>query len=196
MIMFPEMKIVKPPDIHWNSFKLLYKDLEESFRWVHPNIEHLSVYSLRFYELFIRASTEFESLCKAEVTQRKLSKTNPKSYTIKDYYLLNDYFESKPSKISVGFIFAEPIFVKPLMQWETSHSLGWYKDYNQVKHNKAQHFSLATLSNVLHSIAALFIIIERCRLCTPGKLSFLEKESEYSKILSGDDWGVVIRKDY
>ncbi len=45
---------------------MLHNDLEESLRYVNPSAEHFKVYSLRFYELLIRASTEFESVSKEE----------------------------------------------------------------------------------------------------------------------------------
>ncbi len=190
------LKLIKSPSIYWNSFKLLYDDLEDSFRFVNPTEAHLTVYSLRFYELLIRASTEFESICKDKIEEYTLSTKKREDLNIKDYHLLNAHQENKPSRISIGYIFSEPLFVKPLENWSTSHSLDWYQDYNSVKHNRVKDFHLASLQNVLKSIAALFIIIERFDLCPKGHISYLEAEENLGIISSNDVWPVVMLKDY
>jgi len=187
---------IKSPSVYWSSFKLLYDDLEDSFRYVNPTNDHFKVYSLRFYELLIRASTEFESICKDKVEELKLSKKKREAFDIKDYYLLNAHFKNKPSGISIGFVFSDPLFVKPLEEWSRAHTLTWYKAYNTVKHNRAKDFHLANLENVLMSIAALFIIIERCGLCPRGNFAYLEASGTYGKISSNDVWPVVMRKEY
>ena len=188
--------LIKAPSIYWSSFKLLYDDLEDSFRFVNPTEDHLSVYSLRFYELLIRASTEFESICKDKVEEFNLSKKKRKDFDIKDYHLLNAHFDNKPSAISIGFVFSDPLFVKPLEGWKIDHSLDWYKAYNTVKHNRVKDFHLANLENVLKGMAALFIIIERCGLCPRGHFSYMEASNEYGKVSSNEVWPVVMRKDY
>ncbi|HRK54393.1 MAG TPA: hypothetical protein PK185_10805 [Cyclobacteriaceae bacterium] len=189
-------KTIKSPSIYWSSFKLLYDDLEDSFRFVNPTENHFTVYSLRFYELLIRASTEFESICKDKVEEFGLSTKKSRDYNIEDYYLLNAHFAGKPGRISIGYIFSEPLFVTPLEGWNSSHSLDWYTSYNSVKHNRVKDFHLASLENVLKSIAALFIIIECCELCPRGHFSYLEANENYGKISSNDVWPVVMRKDY
>jgi hypothetical protein len=189
-------KIIKPQSVYWNSFKMLYKDLEESFRFVNPSKEQLKVHSFRFYELLVRACTEFESLCKDKVSELKLSKNKSDDFNIIDFHLLNAHFENKPSRISVGFTFSDPLFVRPLEGWNASHSLGWYQAYNNVKHNRVGQFELANMENVLNSIAALFIIIERCKLCPDGNLSFYQSESGHQKAFCHDTWPVVLIKEY
>lgn len=61
---------------YWENFKLLLFDLEETFRYVQPIDEHMRVYSLRYYELLLRASTEFESACKDKLIELKLTTSN------------------------------------------------------------------------------------------------------------------------
>lgn len=188
--------IVKPPSIYWNSFKMLHNDLEESLRYVNPSAEHFKVYSLRFYELLIRASTEFESVCKERVAELKLSKSKSKDFTIKEYYLLNKHFENKLAKVSVGYLFPEPLFVNPLEQWKKSHQLDWYKSYNNVKHNRVANFHEANLENVLKSIGAFFIILDAFDICPPGGFSFLQSKNVNERIKSNEKWPLVLKKEY
>ena len=194
--MIPKPEMLSSPHPYWSSFKLLYDDLEESFRYVNPTKAHLKVYSLRFYEILIRACTEFESICKDIVIEHRLSKKESLNFNIYDYHLVNAYFEKKPSKLSVGYLFSEPLFVKPLDDWNNAPLLFWYSGYNTVKHNRVKEFEQANLENVLNSIAALFIIIERCGFCPPGKFSHFEATESYGKISGCDAWPVVIRKEY
>ena len=186
--------IINPPSIYWNSFSTLYSDLEESLRYVNPIKEHFNVYSLRFYELLIRASTEFESLCKEKVIELKLSKS--KELSIKDYYLLNNHFEKKLSKVSVGYLFPSPLFINPLEEWKKSHQLSWYKSYNNVKHNRVRNFQEANLENVLKSIGAFFIILDAFDICPLGDFSFLHSNGLTERIKSNEKWPVVLKKEY
>ncbi len=77
----------------WSALSTIYSDLEDTFRYTHPTIEHLNVYSLRYYELLLRAATEFESLCKSEIIRYKLSKKNMKDLNIVDFFKLEDYLK-------------------------------------------------------------------------------------------------------
>lgn len=193
--MFIKPNIVHSPSIYWESFKQLYSDLEESFRFVNPISDHFRVHSLRYYELLLRASTEFESLCKEMVINYKLSNSDPKDMRLKHFYLLNAHFKNRLSNFKVGFIFPTPIFITPLEEWSNAHSLTWYAAYNKVKHNKADQIVLANLENVLMSIAGLFVMIERCEICPRGDLSFIRFGDRSIKVISHDDWPVVLWKD-
>ena len=189
------LDIITPPSVYWNSFLLLYKDLEETFRFVTPTKEHFSVYSFRYYDLLLRAATEFESICKDKLVELKLSNKGSDAFNIIDYHLLNAHFQQKPSGIRVGFLFSDPLFVHPLENWSTTHSLPWYQQYNEVKHNRANLFKNANLSNVLDAIGALFIMIERSALCPKGKLAVMQS-SDAVLMRNHPEWPVIIQKLY
>jgi hypothetical protein len=46
---------------HWNYFRLLERDLEECFRYVAPAEAHFAVYSDRFAQIILLASSEIEN---------------------------------------------------------------------------------------------------------------------------------------
>src|ERR1700712_4904374 len=46
---------------HWNYFRLLERDLEESFRYVEPCPEHNQVYSDHFARIIVMACVEIEN---------------------------------------------------------------------------------------------------------------------------------------
>ncbi len=121
------IEFVKPPATHWLSFLTLYKDLEDCIRYVHPAEDNYKVYSLRFYELLLRAATEFESICKEKIIELNLKKKANYKYGIKDYFLLNKHFDFKLAKVHVGFLFPEVKFIQPLKNWKEKHILEWYR---------------------------------------------------------------------
>jgi hypothetical protein len=190
------IEFVKPPTSHWLSFQILYRDLEECIRYVHPAEENYKVYSLRFYELLLRAATEFESLCKEKVIELKLVEKSVTKYGIKDYFLLNAHYEHKLAKVQVGFLFPEVTFIQPLASWKKTHTLDWYQAYNDVKHNRNTKFAQANLGNVLHGIGSIFILLDAFQLCPDGKFSYLKKESKPQRIKSNKEWPVVLYKEY
>lgn len=187
-------KPITTPNVYWRNFLMLCDDLEESFRYVQPSTQHLQVYSLRYYELLLRACTEFESLCKEKIVEFKLSTKAEDKMSIHDYSSLNSHFENKPCKMGVGYYFEEPYFVYPLKEWEKTGSLTWYGDYNKVKHNRAKKFRLANLENVLLAVGGLFILLERSKLCPQGKLAYMPNDSQYERLRSHPDWPVILSK--
>jgi len=188
--------IVKPPATHWLSFLTLYKDLEDSIRYVHPAEDNYKVYSLRFYELLLRAATEFESICKEKIIELNLNKKANYKYGIKDYFLLNKHFDYKLAKVRVGFLFPKVKFIQPLKNWKEKHILEWYQAYNEVKHNRNTKFAQANLENVLHGIGSIFILLDAFKLCPDGKFSYLSTESKPLRIKSNNEWPVVLYKEY
>lgn len=189
-------KRLRAPNVYWASFKMLYDDLEDSFRFVEPCPEHLKVYSLRYYELLLRACTEFESLCKEKVLEFGLTeKSADRNFNIADYWKLNELLEKKPSKAGVGYRFATLYLVTPLQEWEASHTLEWYTMYNLVKHNRVANFRFGCLENVLNAIGALFILLERFRMCPPAQLGVLDNAG-HGLLRCNDEWPVLMSKPW
>ena len=181
---------VNPTSSYWESFKALYRDFEDSFRYVHPHPDHFGVYSLRYYELLLRACTEFESLCKQKVSEMKLSLKNPRRMDITDYFLLADPLQI--TNYSVGYHFDPIHFRAPLEQWKHDHRLTWYQDYNTVKHDRVSEFKKANLQNVLDAIAALFLLIIACKLSPHGTYHWLTDSNSMVYIIDG--WPLLMRK--
>jgi hypothetical protein len=182
-------KIISPTSTYWESLKILCKDLESSYRYVQPDIIHFPVYSLRYYELLLRACTEFESLCSEKVKEYGLIKKKG-NLTIKDYYLLEARLNL--SKYAVGFYFDPILFVSPLANWGKDHKLTWYQDYNTVKHNRVAEFHKANFENVLNAVAALFILITQTHLCPSGNWAILRSGGQ---VTSHEEWPLILKRN-
>lgn len=190
----------------WSAFMNLFSDLEDTFRFVEPVSKHLSVYSLRYYELLLRAATEFESVCKNEILRNSLSSKKRESLSIKDYYKLEKHLKgfSKDGPVrqlanwKIGFHFDPILYRQPLSNWKSDHKLSWYQDYNEVKHNRQQFFEKASLANVLDAIGSLFIILMNLDYSWTSSEWRGEKlwKSDGSVIYFDPDWPVCAKINY
>lgn len=142
------------------SAHLIITDLYTLFNYVEPCDNNMRTYSHRIYELLLRTATEFETNCKG------ILKANGYSVDERSMNMPNDYFKiSSAVKLSeyrvIFHRWATIHEFKPFSAWNTSSysSLGWYKDYNDVKHNRLEQFEKANLGNLMDSIAALLCIL-------------------------------------
>ncbi len=139
------------------SYNVIERDLIKLFEYIEPRQENYQTFSYRIYELFLRATTEFESNAKWVL--------HDNGY-VKDKYNMHDFFKLETSsKLSEYKLLINPhentrILLEPFKDWQKwNHSLKWYQDYNLVKHNRQKDFSKANLFNLLSSIGWLYILI-------------------------------------
>ncbi len=135
----------------------LLADLMVVLNFIDPDDANLEVYSNRLYELLLRAATEFESNCKGILIANGY-RGKRRDMGIEDYRNLDSVLKLSEYEVRFSFWNSERTLT-PLSSWKTSHSLGWYKAYNDVKHNRAENFQLANLKNVLNAIASVACIV-------------------------------------
>ena len=144
-----------------SSLEILSGDFRRLTEFVEPVDANLSTYSYRLYELLLRACTDFESVCKEKLVADEYAK-QPSDMNINDYKTLETSL--KLEQVEVGILIWRPsvVYIRPFISWSTSSPpLSWYRDYNQVKHNRNSRFSLANLANVRLAIAGLFALLAR-----------------------------------
>lgn len=176
MITKPYYRILRLPEIHWDnsyvsdvryapdrqslirSYHTLESDLKRFFEYVEPTDDNLSTYSVRSYELLLRAATEFETNATSILIANGYSKQGD-HLTIKDYYLVNKATHLSEYEIRISTW--APIFkiILPFQEWSAGHLLPWYTDYNTVKHDRSKEFHLAKLENMVTAVCAVFCIL-------------------------------------
>ena len=156
-----------------SAFLLLRDDIRQLTAYVEPTDDNLSVYSHRLYEILLRASTEFESLCREQLASTGYSKPTH-DQNINDYRTLEASLHLEACSVGVHLWRPTPRYVKPFLDWSTATPpLHWYDAYNQVKHNRNTNFPRANLGNALSAVAGLFVIL--CRLqILPGDVAFTQ----------------------
>ena len=140
-------------------FHILASDLLKAFEFIEPCDDNRETYSHRIYELLLRASTEFESNCKAILDANGYTKSG--NLNIIDYHKINRASRLSEYELYFNIWKPKPLLLKPFLEWNhpVFNPLSWYQDYNQVKHNRDKKFRLANVNNLMNAIAGLFIII-------------------------------------
>ena len=149
-----------------SAFTLIQNELLDLFKYVEPVVENQKCYSHRILELFLRTCVEIEVNFKAILLANGYEKKNlKKNLNIVDYYKLE-----KTHKLS-KYIVTLPLFDilneednwytrRPFSDWQYSESkLSWWKDYNDVKHSRHEHFKQANLGNLLTAVYGLLVIL-------------------------------------
>jgi hypothetical protein len=143
------------------SFDLFLKDLEEILEFVEPVDANKDTFSHRIYGLLLRVCTDFESLAK-DLSINAGDKTSPDKMSVKNYCKLETTLHLEP--VEVEFLPWRPQSLRfsPYHKWSTSKPpLGWYNNYNIVKHNRDSRFSLASLSTLIEAGSGLFALIAK-----------------------------------
>ena len=139
------------------SYELLKNDLKLIFEFIEPCPENQAIFSHKIYELLLRACTEVESLCK------QIFEANNK--TAKNIIRFSDLESAmKLSSYSVNsYGFSYPEFY-PFEKFKSTvprdnRSPVWYKAYNNVKHNRLENFSDASLKNVIEAVGGVYVLL-------------------------------------
>lgn len=142
---------------HWNYFLALENDLENLARYIEFTESNFNTYSIELAHLLFAASSEVDVI--AKLLCKKLS-------PLKKVENINDYrgvlVEKLPELIQFQvFIPRYGLTMTPWDNWTNAENENplWWRNYNQVKHQRDIHFDKATLKNVLNSLAALLIVI-------------------------------------
>jgi len=141
------------------SYRLLEKDLVETFDYVEPTRKNYSTYSHRFYQLLMRACTEFEANAKAILQGNGYTK---KKLDIRDYWKLNRACRLSDYGIINPVNDGPDRWITPFGDWKNAadfEPLSWYQRYNEAKHNRIAHFEAANLLNVLNAVSAGFVML-------------------------------------
>lgn len=135
------------------SQDLWIRDLERALEYVEPVDSNCQAYSHRFYELLLRACTDFESLAKAHMGKA------PAKPTMKDYREALKRYHLDLAV--VGFLPWHPQRheMTPFEAFSKDQSPSWWSDYNTVKHSRLREFTKATLLRVVEAGAAVFAVL-------------------------------------
>jgi len=149
------------------AFQLLTDDFRTVQQYVEPTDANLTTYSHRLYELFLRACTEFESVCK-DLLVTNGSRKSISDMNINDYRTLEPHLQLESKEVGLLSWVPATAYVRPFQNWSTAvPPLSWYSEYNQVKHNRQNEFSRASLSNVRLAVAAQFALLVASNLIVP-----------------------------
>lgn len=152
-----DSRYASDPSNYLRAYRLLEHDLLSTFDYVDPSDTNLKTYSHQFFQLLLRACTEFEANAKEILRANNYPRTA--KLNLLDYVKLEKACRLSEYNIVVPTWDGTGSPLVPFAEWRSSHSLSWYQDYNAVKHDRAANFNSANLKNALNAVAAVLIIL-------------------------------------
>lgn len=167
------------------QLEIILDDIDNIFKVVAPHKKQMSVYGHALRNAILLACTELDS------RMQTILKTNAilpigKYFQMIDYYQLRDALKLDQYVLSFHR-FNDLGTFSPFAQWKENTELSWYKAYNNIKHDREEHFSEAKLFNAINAVMAFAIILiaqygYRNDLWkeTIGKIIKVDKEPQWS----------------
>jgi hypothetical protein len=143
------------PKHHWNYFLAIEKDLESLSRYIEFANENLGTYSIELTHILLSASSEVDVIMK-----QLCSLIDPSQITNN----VNDYKNVIQQHLPI-FINEEicidrfGLSYKPWDNWNGAQNPNWWRSYNNVKHQRNNHFNEANLQNTINAVGALLLTV-------------------------------------
>lgn len=142
-----------PP--YWQFFIAIEEDLARTSRFVEFSEDNYNVHSIEFTRILLSSSSEVDVVAKEFC--RHLSPASSCG-NIGDYkaVILNRYPRFAEIELHISRF---NLSRRPWDNWRHNSKLSWWDAYNNVKHERSEHYRQATLSTTLDSVAALFSLL-------------------------------------
>ena len=152
-----------------NDSWLVYLNIEseviEAFNYVYfcDSDSQMNVYSRKFAELLLRICIEIETLSK-EIYYQNGGFRKSKLYFDTDCIShLENVFRIKNKIVNISYPYfdcknAQNKKLMPLSDFYLTDNREWQKAYQDIKHDRLKNAKKATLKNVIHSLAALYLL--------------------------------------
>ncbi len=140
--------------LHWNYLIALEKDLEVASRYVEFCKSNYRVFSIEFAHLLFAAASEVDVV--AKLLCERLDPAAPRQ-NINEYraVLLAGFPDLPTFQV---FVPRYGLTLTPWANWAGTSNPLWWRNYNNVKHQRNVHFNQATLKNALNALGALLIL--------------------------------------
>ncbi len=146
--------------LYWKYCLYIEHNLEVTSQYVEICENNYSTYSNEFAKIILLACSEIDVICKLlckEIDSGILfdeRNSNIRTYTS---IILNRFPNIPDCELSNKL---EHVMITPFTNWSNNpyNTPEWWKDYQNIKHQRHQHFNKATLRNTLYSVAGLIIL--------------------------------------
>ena len=139
----------------------LQSDLVDLLRVIEPHPNNDRCYGHSTRELLILVSSEVELMWRSVLVANGYAFLNSTRPTTNDYVRVLSPLKLDQWSVNLNRYPSYPS-IAPFLGWNAgspTRSLAWYAAYNATKHDRAANFHEASFSAVLHSMAALFVLL-------------------------------------
>jgi len=139
---------------HWKYFLILEKELIDALEYVELSNKNHKTFSNRFNKILLSIGSEVDVtmkvLCKKFVVPQKTS--NIDSYR-------SDIMNIRPGFPNIEIEILNYGKIKPWESWLNGTNPTWWRDYNDLKHERDTYFEKGNLENVVQSLSGLYSIL-------------------------------------
>lgn len=143
------------PKHHWNYFLAIEKDLENLARYIEFSNANLGTYSIELTHILLSASSEVDIIMKQLCTlvQSNVTTNNINEYKNVIQTQLATFINEEICIDRFGLSY------KPWDNWNGTNNPDWWRSYNNVKHQRNNHFNEANLQNTINAVGALLLTV-------------------------------------
>ncbi len=149
----------KTPSNYTRAFSLIQNDLITLFEYIEPSKKNLTTHSFRIMELLLRTCTELEANFKAILRANGYTKKLEHNWNIEDFFKIETSHYLSQYQIRMPYWTGAGRIRQPFKDWSLGSTLGWYRAYNNVKHDRANNLDQANLGNLIDAVSGLSIIL-------------------------------------
>jgi hypothetical protein len=140
---------------HWEYYLTLVEDLDRLSRFVDLSVDNYSTYSTEMTRMLLAAGSEVDVVAKL-LCKNVDPSANARNIAEYGAVILKRF--PKISEVEVT-LHKQSISFQPWIGWTVDARPGWWKSYNDVKHQRSSHFRDASLQNVLFAIGGLCVLV-------------------------------------
>jgi hypothetical protein len=181
--------------LHWNYFLAIENDLEKVSRYIEFTQDNFSVYSIELVHLLLTSASEVDvvakEICQLLVINSRAGKINQYRTTIRNH--LPAFVQEEV------FVPRYNLVLHPWDNWNNNLNQNpiWWKCYNNVKHQRQDHYKDANLKNVLNAVAGLLIsVFYFYRLKFISEQKPIANNKDVNRILQPESDFMRLRDDY
>ena len=138
---------------HWRYFLSIEEDFIRTTKFVELHSDNFNTYSIEFTKIYLTICSEIDVVCKILCNEVLSNNTN----NINQY---RDVLTSKYPHFPDNEIIIESVNLafKPWEEWKNGINPDWWRNYNNVKHQRNKFYQEASLKNTINSLVGLFIL--------------------------------------
>lgn len=173
---------------YWMFYLQLEKEFYNTLDYVEFSQDNYETFSKQYVRQLLSIGSELDVVFKALC---KVVNPNASAGCITDYAnILCNWGDLVKSEVQFKFT---KEFFKPFEGWEPNKSPDWWRDYNTVKHNRADANNLkkGNLKNVFYALMALFDLNRNLCKEVSGSTALNEPEIK-SSLFEMKGWDVCI----
>lgn len=138
----------------WQYYITFEEDVDRLFRYIEPTTDNYKVYSVELTRLYLAICSEIDVIFKAYCN---LLANDRKPKNIKQYAEIILNADTSVCSEEVKFYKYNYIFT-PFAEWTPTNSPLWWKQHNDVKHDRDKNYKQANLENVLDALSGLYLL--------------------------------------